>query len=151
MIQRGAHKISCIPVLVFKIGWFTYKKKLLKYCRLAKLLPKLFFLLNAKVNQNVDVRLRHSTRFLNCFATCPESPSVRGFVASLPVRLLFKYLPNCIFPGFVIAAMRHVNWADETGLNPLYTYLNNWWTGKDVTKPRALGLLGHSIAIRPKT
>ena len=25
---------------------------------------------------------------------CPKSPSVRGFFASLPVRLLFKYLPH---------------------------------------------------------
>ena len=26
-----------------------------------------------------------------------------------------------------------------------YTYLNNRQTGKDATKPRALGLLGHSV------
>ena len=26
-----------------------------------------------------------------------------------------------------------------------YTYLNNRWTGTDATKPRALGLLGHSV------
>ena len=28
------------------------------------------------------------------FPLCPKSPSVRGFVASLPVRLLFKYLSH---------------------------------------------------------
>ena len=28
---------------------------------------------------------------------CPKSPSVRGLVAPLPVRLLFKYLSNNAF------------------------------------------------------
>ena len=28
---------------------------------------------------------------------CPKSPSVQGFVASLPVRLLFKYLSHNAF------------------------------------------------------
>ena len=41
--------------------------------------------------------------------------------------------------------MQHLNWADETGHDALfYTYLNNRRTGKDATKPRTLGLLGHS-------
>ena len=41
--------------------------------------------------------------------------------------------------------MRHLNWEDETGHNALfYTYLNNRRTGKGATKPRTLGLLGHS-------
>ena len=76
---------------------------------------------------------------------CLKSPSVLGFVASLPVYLLFKYISQCILPGFVFAAMRHLNWGDETGWNALfYTYLNNRWTGKDATKPCALGHLGHS-------
>ena len=38
---------------------------------------------------------------------------------------------------------------DETGLNALfYMDLNNRQTGKHATKPRALGLLGHSVYIR---
>ena len=41
--------------------------------------------------------------------------------------------------------MRHLTWEDETGHNALfYTYLNNRRTGMDATKPRTLGLLGHS-------
>ena len=39
---------------------------------------------------------------------------------------------------------------DETGQNPLCgRYLNNRRTGKDTTKPRTLGLLGHSVILNP--
>ena len=39
---------------------------------------------------------------------------------------------------------------DETGQNPLCgRYLNNRRTGKDATKPRKLGLLGHSFILNP--
>ena len=44
---------------------------------------------------------------------CPKSPSARGLVASLPVRLLFKSIKKqCNLPGLVIAAMRHIIWID---------------------------------------
>ena len=37
---------------------------------------------------------------------------------------------------------------DETGQNPLCgRYLNHRRTGKDATKPRTLGLLGHSVIL----
>ena len=50
-----------------------------------------------------------STLLQYCSTLCSKSPSVRGFVVSLPVRLLFKYLPpQYILSGFVIAAMRHL-------------------------------------------
>ena len=32
---------------------------------------------------------------------CPKSPSARGLVACLPVRLLFKSTKQCILPGLV--------------------------------------------------
>ena len=39
---------------------------------------------------------------------------------------------------------------DETGQNPLCgRVLNNRRTGKDATKPRTLGLLGHSVILNP--
>ena len=43
---------------------------------------------------------------------------------------------KCILPGFVIDAMRHRNL-----LKCMVLYRR---TGKDATKPRILGLLGHS-------
>ena len=45
----------------------------------------------------------------------------------------------------VVFTMRHFKWADETGHHALfYTYLNKRRIGMDATKPRTLGLLGHS-------
>ena len=38
-----------------------------------------------------------STLLQYCSTLCSKSPSVRGFVVSLPVRLLFKYLPHNTF------------------------------------------------------
>ena len=74
---------------------------------------------------------------------CLKSPSVRGFVASLPVRLLFKYLPHNAFCP--VSSLPQWDWADESGHNVLYyTYLNNMRTGKYATKPRTMGLFGHS-------
>ena len=86
--------------------------------------------------------------WVHCITLCPKSPSVWG----LSRPYLFAYCLNIYmyhtmdFVRIVIAAMRHLNWADETGHNTLfYTDLNNRRTGKDATKPRILGLLGHSV------
>ena len=50
--------------------------------------------------------------------------------------------------GFVRSIqMSHCGY-DETGQNALCgRYLNNRRTGKDATKPRTLGLLGHSVVV----
>ena len=54
----------------------------------------------------------HTVQSIRTLSLFPKSPSVRGFVASFPVRL---HITQCILSGLVIAAMRHINWVDEPG------------------------------------
>ena len=70
---------------------------------------------------------------------CRKSPSVRGFVASLPVRLLFKYLPNNAF--YPVSSLPQCDISTEL-TKPGKMHLNNSRTGKDATKPHTLGALG---------
>ena len=56
------------------------------------------------------VRVHYALIVKNETPLCPKSPSMRGFVASLPVRLLFKYPPhNAFYPVSSIAAIRYLN------------------------------------------
>ena len=66
----------------------------------------------------------------------------RVFTCSPIVKI---HITQCILPGFVSSVyMSHCR-NDETGWNALcYVDLSNKRTGKDATKPCALGLLGHS-------
>ena len=75
---------------------------------------------------------------------CPKSPSVRGFIASLTVRLLFKYLShNAFYPIHCRNAALKLRRRNRVKFIVLYVS-KQYVTGKDATKPRALGLLGHS-------
>ena len=49
--------------------------------------------------ENGNINPKCHIRIIIFISLCPKSPSVRGFVASLPVRLLFKYLShNAFYP-----------------------------------------------------
>ena len=85
---------------------------------------------------------------------CPKRPSERGSVASLPVRLLLKYVHvsnNAFYlvssPQFKCRISRQ-RWNQVNAL--CGRYLNKRRTGKDATKPRTLGLLEQSVSVTYK-
>ena len=59
----------------------------------------------------IDISSRQEEVY--AFSLCPRSPSVRGFVTTLPVGLIRK--TQCILPAVVIVAKQHLNLVDETG------------------------------------
>ena len=98
--------------------------------------------LNLRITTTVGWLL--SLQLIVIMPMCPKGPSVRGFVASSPVRLLYVTYKTMHYVSSAqlkcrIAAMT------KPGQNSLFgRYLNNRRTGKGATKPRTLGLLWHS-------
>ena len=142
-----------------KIDWVTWLWWMKCPFRV-RLLPEL---LPNKTNEN-----RHNQRrpliCLNCTFTIPTTDSYYMYHTVSPdpqcarFRRIFTCLPvglisitQCILPGFVIAATRHLNWVNETGYNALcHIDLHNRRTGKDATKPCRLGLFGQSAPATQK-
>ena len=77
----------------------------------------------------------------------PQCARFRRVFTCSPIVLL--RIKQCTLPSSVRSILIPHCDKDETGQNTLCDrYLNNRRTGKDATKPRTLGLLGHSITIQ---